>query len=265
MAHVLDRILAAKRREVEAARERIAPAEVERRAAAAAPTRGFARALRARIAAGQPAVIAEINRASPSKGLIRADFEPARIARSYEANGAACLSVLTDREFFGGSPEDLAAARAACSLPVLRKDFMLDPYQVYEARSWGADCILLIVDAAPDRELHGLERVAHDLGMDVLVECHDGEQLDRALGFATPLVGINNRDLKTFETRLETTLDLVGRVPPGKILVTESGIGQPADVERLREAKVSAYLVGSAFMAAEDPGKELQRVFSPFQ
>ena len=264
MADVLERILAAKRREVEAARERIAPAEMERRAASAPATRGFARALRAKIAAGQPGVIAEIKRASPSKGLIRADFDPARIARSYEANGAACLSVLTDREFFGGSPEDLAAARAACALPVLRKDFMIDPYQVHEARSWGADCILLIVDAAPDAKLHDLERLAADLGMDVLVECHGRDQLDRALAFDTPLVGINNRDLKTFETRLETTLDLVDRIPRGKLLVTESGIAQPADVQRLRAAKVSAYLVGSAFMAAEDPGKELKRVFSPF-
>jgi indole-3-glycerol phosphate synthase len=206
-------------------------------------------------------VIAEIKRASPSKGLIRADFDPARIARSYEANGAACLSVLTDREFFGGSPDDLVAARAACTLPVLRKDFMIDPYQVHEARSWGADCILLIMDAAPDNDLRALERLARALGMDVLVECHDGDQLERALAFDTALIGINNRDLRTFETRLETTLGLRERVPPHRLLVTESGIASPADVGRLKASKVSAYLVGSAFMAAEDPGMELKRVF----
>ena len=258
------RILAAKRVEIDASRERVPLAEIERRAARADAPRGFERALRSRIAAGAPGVIAEIKRASPSKGLIRADFDPARIARSYEANGAACLSVLTDREFFGGSPEDLAAARGACRLPVLRKDFMIDPYQVYEARSWGADCILLIMDAAPDSELRALERLARELGMDVLVECHDGEQLERAVAFDTPLIGINNRDLRTFETRLETTLGLRDRVPGHRLLVTESGISSPGDVARLKGAKVSAYLVGSAFMAAEDPGIELKRVFSGF-
>ena len=261
----MQKILAAKRLEVDASRVRVSDAEVERRARAAGAPRGFERSLRGRIAAGKPGVIAEIKRASPSRGLIRADFDPARIARSYESNGAACISVLTDREFFGGSPEDLAAARAACTLPVLRKDFMIDPYQVHEARSWGADCILLIVDAAPDPELRELERLALGLGMDVLVECHDGAQLDRALEFETPLIGINNRDLRTFETRLETTLGLVQRVPAGRLLITESGIGSPADVARMQEAKVSAYLVGSAFMTAADPGIELKRVFSEFR
>jgi len=207
-------------------------------------------------------VIAEIKRASPSRGLIRADFDPARIARSYEANGAACLSVLTDREFFGGSEDDLRAARGACGLPVLRKDFMIDAYQVYEARAWGADCILLIMDAAPDPHLRELEDLARSLGMDVLVESHDGGQLERALNLRTPLIGINNRDLRTFETRLETTLGLLGKVPADRLVITESGIAQPADVKRLREAKVSAYLVGSAFMTAADPGMELKRVFS---
>jgi indole-3-glycerol phosphate synthase len=263
MSHVLDRILAAKRQEVQYARQRTPLEEVQRRADQASPPRGFEKSLRAKIAAGKPAVIAEIKRASPSKGLIRADFEPAHIAASYEAHGAACLSVLTDREFFGGSAEDLKAARAACSLPVLRKDFIIDDYQVHEARSWGADCILLIIDAAPDEDLARFERTAQALGMDVLVESHDGEQLARALRLATPLVGINNRDLRTFETRLETTVDLVGRVPPERLLITESGIGAPADVARLRAAKVSAYLVGGAFMAAQDPGKELERVFFP--
>ena len=264
MSDVLRRILEAKRREVAESRGQVPLAEIERRAAAAPAPRGFERALRAKVAAGKPAVIAEIKRASPSKGLIRADFDPARIAASYEAHGAACLSVLTDREFFGGSPEDLRAARAACALPVLRKDFIIDPYQVHEARAWGADCILLIMDAAPDPELLDLERLALSLGLDVLVECHDAGQLERALPFASGLVGINNRDLRTFETRLETTLGLLDRIPPGKLVVTESGIAQPADVQRLRRAGVSAYLVGSAFMAAADPGKELSRVFSAF-
>jgi indole-3-glycerol phosphate synthase len=263
VAHILDRIIGAKRREVERSRAAVPLEDMIERARRADAPRGFERALRAKRAAGRPAVIAEIKRASPSRGLIRADFDPARIAASYEANGAACLSVLTDTEFFGGSPADLQAARAACRLPVLRKDFMVDPYQVFEARSWGADCILLIVDAAPDAQLKELEVEADALGMDVRVECHDAEQLERALAtFATPLIGINNRDLKTFETRLETTLELAARLPGSRMLVTESGIQATEDVERLKAANVSAYLVGSAFMAAEDPGKELQRVFS---
>ena len=264
MAHVLDRILQAKRREVEERRAAVPLATLEAAVREASPPRGFERALRAKIAQGKPGVIAELKRASPSRGLIRADFDPARVARSYEQHGAACLSVLTDREFFGGSPGDLLAARAACALPVLRKDFMIDPYQVFEARSWGADCILLIMDAAPDAQLLALEHLAHSLGMDVLVESHDGAQLDRALAFATPLVGINNRDLRTFETRLETTLGLLGRVPAGRLVVTESGIGAPADVARMKASKVSAYLVGSAFMSAPDPGIELERVFSGY-
>jgi indole-3-glycerol phosphate synthase len=207
-------------------------------------------------------VIAEIKRASPSKGLIRADFDPAQIARSYEANGAACLSVLTDREFFGGSAEDLRAARGACALPVLRKDFIVDPYQLHESRAWGADCILLIVAALSEGELRKLEDQALSLGLDVLMECHDAQELSVALRMRSPLIGINNRNLRTFETRLETTLSLVDRVPPGRLLVTESGIVSPQDVERLQEAKVSAYLVGGAFMAADDPGAELSRLFS---
>jgi indole-3-glycerol phosphate synthase len=259
---VLGEILAAKRVEVEESRARVGAREIEARARAASPVRGFERALRAKVAAGKPAVICEIKRASPSRGLIRADFDPARIAASYEMHGAACLSVLTDRKYFGGSSEDLVAARAACALPVLRKDFIVDPYQVHEARAWGADCILLIVDAVPDAQLHGLEREARGLGLDVLVECHDDRQLERALSLDTALIGINNRDLTTFETRLETTLALIARVPKGRLLITESGIGTPGDVARLAEAKVSAYLVGSAFMAAADPGSELSRLFS---
>ncbi|MBX3673425.1 MAG: indole-3-glycerol phosphate synthase TrpC [Burkholderiales bacterium] len=262
MSDILQEILATKRREVAAARAAVPLADLERAAAAASPPRGFAAAMQARIAAGKPAVIAEIKRASPSLGLIRADFDPARIAASYEANGAACLSVLTDREYFGGSREDLEAARAACALPVIRKDFIVDPYQVVEARAWGADCILLIMDAAPDAELARLEALAHGLRMDVLVESHDAAQLDRALRLATPLVGVNNRDLRTFAIRLETTLELAGRVPAGRILVAESGIASPEAVNRLRDAKVSAYLVGGAFMAATDPGAELSRLFA---
>src|SRR5258706_10179918 len=222
MSDVLDRILAAKRREVEDAKVRVPVAEVRRLAREAAAPRGFERALRGKIAAGLPAVIAEIKRASPSKGLIRPDFDPARIAASYEANGAACLSVLTDREFFGGSADDLRAARPACPLPVLRKDFIVDRYQVHEARPWGADCILLIMDAAPDAELGALARLAAEIGLDVLVECHDRDQLDRAVKVESRLIGVNNRDLRTFETRLETTLDLVSQVPAGRLLASQS-------------------------------------------
>jgi len=261
MGNVLDRILEVKRREVHEAQQRVPLQEMRERARAASAPRGFECSLRTKMAAGVPAVIAEIKRASPSRGLIRSDFDPARIAASYERNGAACLSVLTDRDFFGGSPEDLQAARAACALPVLRKDFIVDEYQVHEARSWGADCILLIMDAAPDAQLLALGRVARQLGMDVLVECHDGPQLERALRLESPLVGINNRDLRTFETHLETTISLRAQVPRERLLVTESGIARPEDVARLSAAGVGAYLVGSAFMAADDPGNELKRLF----
>lgn len=263
MSDVLQRILAAKRREVEAAKDFLPQAKIERLAAASSPVRGFERALRDRLRQGEPAVIAEIKRASPSKGLIRADFDPARIAASYESHGAACLSVLTDREFFGGSADHLRAARAAVSLPVLRKDFIIDPYQVFEGRAWGADCILLIMEAAPDAQLQDLAGIARDLGMDVLVESHDGGQLRRALALPTALVGINNRDLRTLAVRLDTTLELAPEVPPDRIVIAESGIAEPAHVERLRGANVSAYLVGSAFMAAQDPGLELSRIFYP--
>ena len=261
MSDILARILAAKRKEIEEARRRVADSTIERLAAEAQPVRGFHAALKQAVESGRPAVVAEIKRASPSRGLIRADFDPARIAGSYEKNGATCLSVLTDRKFFGGSADDLRAARAACAMPVLRKDFIIDPYQVFESRSWGADCILLIIDAAPDDELRHLAHLAGKLGLDVLVECHDQGQLERALSIDTPLIGINNRDLQTFETRLETTLDLVSRIPPDRLLITESGISRPEDVERLQRAGVSAYLVGSAFMAAEDPGRELKSLF----
>jgi indole-3-glycerol phosphate synthase len=258
---ILARILASKRREVEAARGAVSEAEIRRRAEAADPPRGFHAALCRAIEAGRPGIIAEIKRASPSRGVIRTDLDPGKIAASYEANGASCLSVLTDREFFGGSADDLRAARAACRLPVIRKDFMVDAYQVYEARAWGADCILLIMDAAPDAALAELCSLARGIGLDVLVECHDAGQLDRALGMDTPLIGVNNRDLRTFETRLETTLSLLSRVPPGRLLVTESGIGAADDVRRLKNAGVSAYLVGSALMGSPDPGRELKRLF----
>jgi indole-3-glycerol phosphate synthase len=259
---ILERILAAKRREVEAARKVIPEAEMRQRAEAGGPQRGFASALRAAIAGGRPAVIAEIKRASPSQGLIRADLDPARIASSYERHGATCLSVLTDHEFFGGSLDDLKAARAACGLPVLRKDFVIDRYQVYEARAAGADCILLIIDAAPDSALEELGALARSLGMDVLVESHDGGQLQRALDLPDDaILGINNRDLHTFRTQLETTLDLLQNVPAGRILVTESGISSPSDVQRLKKAGVSAYLVGTAFVGATDPGVELEALF----
>jgi indole-3-glycerol phosphate synthase len=262
MSDILARILATKRREVDEAKAREPLSRLREQAKQAGRVRGFAASLRAKVETGKPAVIAEIKRASPSKGLIRADFDPARIARSYEANGASCLSVLTDREYFGGSAQDLRSAREACSLPVLRKDFIIDPYQVHESRAWGADCILLIVAALPATDLLELEAEALTVGLDVLVECHDGTELETALRLRSPLIGINNRNLRTFETRLETTLDLVQRVPPDRLLITESGIAQPSDVGRLRASNVSAYLVGSAFMAAEDPGAELSRLFS---
>jgi len=262
VSDILQKILATKRREVEAARASAPLAELERQAAVASPPRGFAAALQARVAAGKPAVIAEIKRASPSQGEIRPGLDPAQVAASYAAHGAACLSVLTDREYFRGSRADLEAARAACSLPVIRKDFIVDPYQVVEARAWGADCILLIVDAVPDPQLAELETLAQSLGMDVLVESHEAGQLERALRLRTPLVGVNNRDLRTFQTRLQTTLDLAPRVPAGKLLVSESGISRPEDVASLRQKNVSAYLVGGAFMAAADPGIELARLFA---
>ncbi len=254
MSDILQRILAAKRVELARARSEVSDNEIERRARAQATPRDFVAALRAKIDAGTAAIIAEIKRASPSKGLLRKDFDPAEIARSYEAGGAACLSVLTDREFFQGSAEHLSAARGACTLPVLRKDFIVEPYQVLEARAMGADCILLIAAAAPVDDLRELERLAHALGMAVLIEVHDQNELETALSLATPLIGINNRDLRTFATTLETTLGLLPRIPAAKIVVTESGIGGRQDVARLRKHGVYAFLVGEAFMRAADPG-----------
>lgn len=260
-ADILKKILARKAEEVAVLSAAEPLAAQKQRARAASPARDFAGALRARITAGKPAVIAEVKKASPSKGLLRANFDPAAIAASYEKHGAACLSVLTDRDFFQGCADDLKAARAACGLPVLRKDFMVDPYQVYEARALGADCILLIAAALDDARMRELETLAHDLGMAVLVEVHDGDELERALALTTPLLGINNRNLRTFETRLETTLGLLERIPQGRMVITESGILAPHDVARMREQNVNGFLVGEAFMRADDPGAELARLF----
>ena len=229
---------------------------------ARAQLRNFEAKLRGKIAAGQAGVIAEVKKASPSKGVIRPDFKPAEIAVSYAEHGAACLSVLTDMQFFQGAPEYLKQARAACALPVLRKDFMMDLYQVYEARSWGADAILLIVAALDHGLMAELEACAHELGMSVLVEIHDGLELDAALKLKTSLLGINNRNLRTFETTLETTLKLLPRIGPDKLIITESAIATPDDVKRMREANVNAFLVGEAFMRAPEPGLELARLFA---
>jgi indole-3-glycerol phosphate synthase len=262
MSDILAKILATKAAEIAAARH-AEPLEAVREAAEwMPPARDFVAALEAKIAAGRPAVIAEIKKASPSKGVIRADFRPAEIAASYAAGGAACLSVLTDREYFQGAPEYLKAARDACDLPVLRKDFMIDPYQVFEARAMGADCILLIVAALTLAQMQELEDLAMQLGMAVLVESHDGDELDLALQLRTPLIGINNRNLRTFETRLETTLDLIEFVPHDRIIVTESGIVSPTSVAIMRAHEVDTFLVGEAFMRADDPGAELARLFA---
>jgi indole-3-glycerol phosphate synthase len=258
---VLERILAVKREEVAAASALKPLAALRAEAERMPPTRDYVGAMRANIAGGQPAVIAEVKKASPSKGVLRADFDPAAIARSYARHGAACLSVLTDVQFFQGHPSYLAQARDASGLPVLRKDFLVDPYQVYEALALGADCILLIVAALDDARLAELEAIALALGMAVLVEVHDDAELDRALRLKTPLLGINNRNLRTFETRLETTLELLPRIPADRLVVTESGILTPGDAQRMRDAGVNAFLVGEAFMRAADPGRALAQLF----
>ena len=260
---ILQKILARKAEEV-AARVAARPlAEMRDLAADMPPTRGFAAAIEARIAAGAAAVIAEVKKASPSKGVIRADFHPDAIARSYEAGGAACLSVLTDVDFFQGADAYLQQARAACALPVLRKDFTIDPYQVYEARAIGADCILLIVAGLSDDQLAELSGIALQLGLDVLVEVHDIDELERAIQVPAPLLGINNRSLRTFEVSLDTTLSLRDAVPRDRRLVTESGIHGADDVARMRAAGIDAFLVGEAFMREPDPGQALQRMFFP--
>ena len=265
MSDILNKILAVKADEVSAAKKyrglSSLRGEVEADAGLRRGLRGFEASLRRNIAAGRAGVIAEVKKASPSKGVLREDFRPANIAESYARNGAACLSVLTDRHFFQGSIEYLQQARAACEIPVLRKDFMIDLYQVYEARAMGADAILLIVSALDHGLMAELEACAMELGMDVLVEVHDGEELDAALKLRTPLLGINNRNLRTFETSLQTTIGLLPRIPPNRLVVTESGIMAPDDVKRMRDANVHAFLVGEAFMRAPDPGVELARLF----
>lgn len=258
---ILQRILRRKAEEVAERRARLPLEDLRARLGNLAPPRGFAAALRRRIEAGRPAVIAEVKKASPSRGVLRADFRPADIAASYEAGGAACLSVLTDRDFFQGDDDCLRHARAACSLPVLRKDFVIDAYQVHESRLLGADCILLIVAALDDARLQEFTALAAQLRLDVLVEVHDAAELERALALDVPLVGINNRDLRTFETRLETTLDLLSGIPSDRVVVTESGIHTAQDVQRLRARGVNAFLVGEAFMRAADPGAELRKLF----
>ncbi len=262
MSDILDKIVAVKREEVAAAMVR-KPMDVMRAdAESRVLTRDFEGAMRAKLAAGQAAVIAEIKKASPSKGVLRADFIPADIAQSYAEHGAACLSVLTDKQFFQGSVDFLKQARASCDLPVLRKDFMVDPYQIYEARAMGADAILLIAACLDDAQMADMEAVARRLDMAVLVEVHDRAELDRALKLKTRLVGVNNRNLKTFEVSLQATLDLLPHVPADRLLVTESGILSADDVKRMREAQVNAFLVGEAFMRADEPGEALAKLFA---
>lgn len=258
---ILKKICHRKVEEVSARAERVPLRELRARLADASPVRGFADRLAERIARGEPAVIAEIKKASPSKGVLREDFRPAQIAASYARAGAACLSVLTDADFFQGADTYLQAARAACDLPVIRKDFIIDPYQAVEARVIGADCILLIAACLDDAQLRDLSALAQELGMDVLVEVHDRAELERALAVPGRLLGINNRNLRTFEVTLETTLGLLDAVPPDRILVTESGILTTDDARRMRDHGVHAFLVGEAFMRAPDPGQELQRLF----
>lgn len=261
MTDILNRILARKAEEVAERQARLPLADVQARLADVSETRGFAEAIETRVTAGKPAVIAEVKKASPSKGVIRPDFDPAAIAKSYAKGGAACLSVLTDSDFFQGSEAFLQQARDACALPILRKDFIIDPYQVYEARLIGADCILLIVAALDDDVLLQLSLQAAELDLDVLCEVHDEDELERALALPVPLIGVNNRNLRSFETSLETSLRLQELMEYDRILVAESGIRTPEDVAQLREGGINAFLVGEAFMRADDPGAELKRLF----
>jgi indole-3-glycerol phosphate synthase len=262
MSDILNKILATKAIEVASAKAKVSMEQLQVLAQAQAPARDFVWAIQAKISAGKAAVIAEIKKASPSKGVIRADFKPAEIAVSYEQGGAACLSVLTDEQYFQGSAEYLKQARGACSLPVLRKDFMIDTYQVYEARAMGADCILLIAAALSLPKMQELESIAHRLGMAVLVEVHNGEELAQALKLTTPLLGINNRNLRTFEVTLDTTLSLLSQISDDKIVVTESGIFTSDDVALMRHNNVHTFLVGEAFMRQDNPGLELSKVFA---
>lgn len=262
MSDILNKILATKAIEVASSKAKTSVEEMQAIAEAQAPARDFVGAIRQKIEAGEAAVIAEIKKASPSKGVIREDFQPAEIAASYEQGGAACLSVLTDEQYFQGSAEYLKQARNACQLPVLRKDFMVDIYQVYEARAMGADCILLIAAALSLSKMQELEKLANQLGMAVLVEVHNGEELEEAIQLETPLLGINNRNLRTFEVTLDTTLDLLSKINQDKIVVTESGIFTVDDVTLMRDNEVHTFLVGEAFMRQDDPGTELKKVFS---
>jgi indole-3-glycerol phosphate synthase len=262
MNDILAKILAVKVEEVATARQLRSEAELLREAQARQDVRGFAQAIEDKIAAGKPGVIAEIKKASPSRGVLRENFNPAEIAASYAVHGAACLSVLTDVQFFQGSHDHLRQARAACPLPVLRKDFVIDPYQIIFARALGADCVLLIAAALTPSQLKEMEACAIELGMDVLVEVHDAKELEVALKMRTPLIGINNRNLRTFETTLQTTLDLLPQIPKDRRVVTESGIMKPEDIKLMRSRNVDAFLVGEAFMRAEDPGTELARLIA---
>jgi indole-3-glycerol phosphate synthase len=266
MSDILNKILDVKAEEIRAAKKYQAltslRSEVEGNAELRSQLRNFEGSLRSKIQSGKAAVIAEVKKASPSKGIIRADFDPAQIAVSYASHGAACLSVLTDEQFFQGAPEFLQQARAACALPALRKDFMIDPYQIYQARSWGADAILLIVAALDIGLMRELEAQAHELGMAVLVEVHNADELKSALTLKTALLGINNRNLRTFEVSLQNTLNLLPQIPPEKLIITESGIGTADDVKRMRDANVHGFLVGEAFMRAPEPGVEMARIFS---
>ena len=262
MTDILEKITAVKHQEVAAAKKRKSLEAVRADAESRVLTRDFVGALRAKIADGQSAVIAEIKKASPSKGVLRADFEPADIAQSYAEHGAACLSVLTDKDFFQGSSDYLRQARASCTLPVLRKDFMVDAYQIYESRAMGADAVLLIAACLNDGQMAEFEQIARSLYMAVLVEVHDADELLRALKLKSPLIGINNRNLKTFEVSLDTTISMLADVPKDRLLVTESGITTPADVARMREVGVNAFLVGEAFMRASDPGEALAKLFA---
>ncbi len=258
---ILKKIVRRKREEIAERSGRLPLRELAAGLEVMDPPRGFADAIQSRIDAGQAGVIAEIKKASPSKGVLREDFRPTDIARSYQQGGAACLSVLTDIDFFQGNDDYLKQARAACTLPVIRKDFIIDPYQVYEARAIGADCILLIVACLDDAGLHELNDLAHELGMDVLIEVHDAEELDRSLQVENRLLGINNRNLRSFKVNLTTTLELLPRIPRGRIPVTESGIHTPEDVRLMRDNRVDAFLVGEAFMRAEEPGARLRELF----
>jgi indole-3-glycerol phosphate synthase len=262
MSNILDKILATKREEIRLTSSYRPIEDLQREVSDAPIVRNFEQAIRHKIANGESAVIAEIKKASPSKGVIREQFDPITIAQTYEQNGAACLSVLTDRDYFMGAAEYLVAARSATQLPVLRKDFIIDAYQIFEARCMGADCILLIVAALEQIQMLNLEQIAMELGMSVLVEAHSEEEFSRAIQLETPLVGVNNRDLKTFETSLKTTFELVSALPEGKILVTESGIHTDGDVSAMRERGVSTFLVGEAFMRETDPGLALNSLFS---